>query len=98
MAPSISSADQITFTAGQGGSFAITAVGAPLPAITEKGKLPKGLRFTTGKGDATISGVPKSTKLGTYALKIKASNLVKANVTQSLLVTVKAGSTLTRRH
>jgi hypothetical protein len=88
LAPSFSSVDQATFTGGQDGTFAITASGAPLPGVTEKGKLPKGLHFTKGKGSATIAGTPSSKKSGTYHLEIKASNSVKSNVRQTLTLTV----------
>ena len=85
LAPSIASADKTTFTAGQAGSFAVMATGYPLPAIAEKGKLPKGLSFTAGKGHATISGIARNLKkVHTYVIKIQASNSVKKNVTQSL--------------
>ena len=50
LAPVIASANQATFTKDQQGTFTIDATGAPVPAIVEKGELPKGLRFTAGDG------------------------------------------------
>ena len=70
-------------------SFAVTTSGSPSPKITEKGKLPKGVKFHKGTGTATISG--KATKAGTYHVTIKATfgkGKTKDLVTQAFTLTV----------
>jgi hypothetical protein len=71
--PAVSSPDQATFTVDQPGTFTVTATGTPTPFITEKGKLPKGLHFTSGTGSATISGTPTGAA-GSYPLTVEAAN------------------------
>jgi hypothetical protein len=72
--PTIVSPNQATFTARQTGSFTINATGSPVPSISEKGKLPKGLDFTAGSGTATISGAPTAKKAHTYSITIIATD------------------------
>jgi hypothetical protein len=86
--PTISSASQATFTMGKTGTFTVTATGVPLPAIAEKGKLPKGLHFTKGKGEATIAGIPVAQKPGSHLLTITATNRANAKATQPFTLTV----------
>jgi len=86
-APAVSSADAATFTVGQDGSFPVTASGTPAPSITEKGKLPKGLRFTAGAGAATISGIPTGAP-GSYHITIEAQNGVPPTASQFFTVTI----------
>ena len=92
IAPAISSPDQATFIAGQSGSFTISATGAPVPTISEKGKLPKGLHFKKGKGLATIEGTPSSKSHGSYSVMITASSSTHPNANQSLTLTVSLPS------
>ena len=45
----------------------------PVPKLTEKGTLPKGISFhDNGNGTATISGAPSAKSSGSYRLTIKA--------------------------
>jgi hypothetical protein len=86
--PLISGADQATFTAGQPTSVSLTATGPSTPVFSEKGKLPKGLRFKTAGGSATITGKP-SNKAGRYPLVITATSAgSNERVAQPFLVTV----------
>jgi fibronectin-binding autotransporter adhesin len=71
-AQGITSASSATATIGQFFSFTVIAPGSPIPAISEKGKLPKGLKLVDDKtGSATISGTPVK-KPGTYTVTITA--------------------------
>jgi hypothetical protein len=86
--PVISSTDDAAFTVGQSSSFTVTAAGPSTPALTEKGKLPKGLRFASGPGTATITGAP-SKKTGNYSLIITATaTSTNERIGQRFLVTV----------
>jgi len=86
----ITSADIAATTVGSPFSFTVTTTGSPVPSITEKGKLPKGLTFTdNGNGTATISGTPK--KKGVKHLTITAtfgSGASKYVATQSFTLNV----------
>jgi hypothetical protein len=81
-APTITSANVVTFVFGSFNSFLITTTGSPAPAtITLAGNLPPGdpdhLAFVTftnwGDGTASISGAALQ-GVGTYPLTITASN------------------------
>jgi hypothetical protein len=85
--PSVSSVDQATFTVGQSGTFSVTATGTPLPSITKKGRLPKGLHYTPGTGTATISGTPTGAA-GNYPITIEAQNGVAPTASQFFTVTI----------
>jgi hypothetical protein len=75
-AATITSGNSANVVAGTAFSFTVDTTGVPVPAITEKGKLPKGLTFTdNGDGTATISGTaPTTDKDKTYVLHLKATN------------------------
>jgi hypothetical protein len=47
--PSITSANEATFTTGVKGNFSVLASGYPVPGLTESGTLPSGVTFTGGK-------------------------------------------------
>jgi hypothetical protein len=85
--PSVASANQATFTVGASGTFSVTATGTPLPAITKKGRLPKGLHFTAGTGTATISGTPTGAP-GNFPITIEAQNGVAPTASQFLTLTI----------
>jgi hypothetical protein len=71
-ARAITSPSSATAVEGVSFSFTVTTAGAPLPTLTEKGKLPKRVKFIkNSNGTATISGKPKTT--GVYHLTIKAT-------------------------
>ena len=74
-APSFTSPDTTTMTAGQSGSFTVTTNGYPTPSLGESGSLPPGVAFTdVGDGTATISGTPSVGDSGTYPLSLTATN------------------------
>ena len=67
----------------------MTTSGSPAPKLTEKGALPKGVKFHKGTGRASISG--KATKAATYHITITATfgkGKTKAVVTQAFTLTV----------
>jgi hypothetical protein len=69
-APSFTSADSATATAGSAFSFTVTG-GYPAPSWGES-NLPPGVTFTdNGNGTATLSGTP--TTAGTYAMPLAAT-------------------------
>src|SRR6185437_3705425 len=71
-APSITSANSTTFTAGTAGSFTVTATGTPTPTLTESGSLPSGVTFhDNGNGTATLSGTASAA--GTFAITFTVS-------------------------
>ncbi len=87
-APAFTSAKSATFPVSKADSFTVTTTGYPVPSITEKGTLPKGVTFVANpNGTATLSGTP--TVKGTYSLSFTASNGVGSAATQTFTVTVK---------
>ncbi len=61
-APTITSANNATFTVGSFGTFTVTATGFPAPTLAENNPLPTGVTFTdNGNGTGTLSGVPEGT-------------------------------------
>lgn len=86
----IRSASKVTFRHRRHGSFTIRSTGFPTPTLTEKGKLPKGLKFRAGKnGTATISGTPAASDKGhTTKVKITATNGVGKHAVQTLTIKV----------
>jgi hypothetical protein len=88
-----SSPKTFTTTAGSFCAFTVATYGTPVPSITEKGKLPKGLTFTNnGNSTATIYGTPL--KKGVKHLTVTAtfgSGASKYKVSQTLTLTVDAG-------
>jgi len=86
----IISPNSVTATARSSFSFNVTTTGYPVPSMTEKGKLPKGMAFVdNGNGTATISGTPK--KKGVHHLTITAtfgSGTSKYVVSQAFTLTV----------
>jgi hypothetical protein len=85
-APAVTSGATTYFTAGSAGAFAVTATGAPTPAITESGAL-DGLTFTDqGTGTALLSGTP--TASGTYPITVTATNGIGTAATQALSIIV----------
>jgi large repetitive protein len=75
-APAFTSSRRAAFIIGRAHTAKIIATGFPAARITEKGRLPKGLKFTAGKnGTAVISGDPARTdKHATYVLTLSAAN------------------------
>ena len=73
----ITSADAASAVAGSPFSFSVTTTGIPVPRITEKGRLPRGLAFTTqANGTASITGTPLRTDPNRrYKVTLRATNL-----------------------
>jgi len=85
--PFFKSATTTTFTKSKTGTFTVTAVGPPAPGkVTETGKLPTGIKFTsTGGGTGKLTG--KTTKVGTTTITFKVTNtLGTTNQTFKLVV------------
>ncbi len=88
-APSITSPNGTTFVQGLFGSFTVTAIGFPVPTITESGALPTGVTFNAG----VLSGTPSVT--GTFPITFTASNGVSPNAVQNFTLTVNGQLTIT---
>ena len=87
--PNITSASSTTFAVGTAGSFTVTAMGSPVPTLTEAGALPSGVTFKdNGNGTATLSGTPGAGSAGTYLLTITASNGVGSAARQNFTLKV----------
>ncbi len=90
-APSFTSANKHTFTAGTPGSFPVSASGWPLPDITLKsGTPPADVSFMAGTGTATLqeSGPSAVGDGGVYTLVFSASNGIGPAVPQPFTLTV----------
>ncbi len=83
--PTITSADETTFTRGEPGTFTVEASGSPSPSISESGALPKGVSFEPFSG--TLSGTPSET--GTFPISFSAENGVGQPSTQNFTLTVE---------
>jgi large repetitive protein len=93
-APSVTSANNTTFTEGSAGTFTVTSAGYPTASLTETGALPAGVTFTdNGDGTATLAGTPSAQ--GTFTLTIHAANGVAPNASQSFTLTVDAAPVIT---
>ena len=88
-APSITTANNTTFTVGTAGSFSVTATGSPTLALSESGTLPSGVVFTDDEsGNGILGGTPAAGTGGSYPITITASNGITPNATQSFTLTV----------
>jgi autotransporter-associated beta strand protein len=96
-APAITSADNVTFTAGSSATpFTVTTSGFPAATLTESGALPSGVSFTQGaNGTATLSGTPAANTGGTYTLTITANNGVGLDATQTFTLTIDQAPAIT---
>jgi|GEM_PF-728205 len=96
LTPTITSANNTTFTTGSAGSFTVQTTGLPNAAITESGSLPSGVTLTdNGDGTATLAGTPDATTGGTYVITLNASNGFSPDGTQSFTLTVDQAPTVT---
>ncbi len=92
----ITSGSATTFATGAAGSFLVTTIGSPVPALTETGPLPTGITFVDNKdGTASLSGTPAAGSGGIYPITIAAANGVGTNATQSFTLTVSQGLAIT---
>jgi len=96
-APTITSADTVTFTVGTSGSFSvITSGGVPTPTISASGGLPTGVSFTdNGDGTGSLSGTPAPGTGGAYALTLTAANGVGSAATQAFTLVVHESTAIT---
>jgi len=91
--PAFTSAPSATFRAGVGGTFTVTASGAPTPALAETATMPSGVTFAPATGALTVS---PSAAVGTYSLVFTASDGTDAPVVQnfSLIISSPPAPTL----
>ncbi len=96
-APTIQSADHTAFTVGTFGTYTVSAVGSPTPALTRGGvTLPSGVTFVdNGNGTGTLSGTPAADTGGTYALTFSASNGTLPDAQQNFTLTVNQAPAIT---
>ncbi len=99
MAPTITSGDQATFSAGTAGVFDITTTGTPdASSLTDDGfsgctpsRLPASITLQyTGGTTAVLEGTPQAGDGGIYTVCLNASNGVGSPATQVLTLTVNA--------
>ena len=90
--PSFTSADTVSATVDVDLTFVVTTTGVPLPVITEKGKLPRGMSLhRENNGTARLTG--RSLRTGTFPLTFKAvfgKGPTRTVVTQAFTLTVHA--------
>jgi hypothetical protein len=92
-APTITSANNTTFTVGTSGSFQVTATGFPASiTFSTSGPLPSGVHLSSS---GLLSGTPAAGTGGTYNFTITASNGVSPNATQSFTLTVDQAPAIT---
>lgn len=91
--PGLTSANSANFMVGSAGTFSVTAVGTPTPALSLAGTLPSGVSFTPATG--VLAGTPALGTAGSYALTLSAANGVPPTATQAFTLTVaKAAQTI----
>ena len=83
VAPTITSANNATFTQGHAGTFTVTATGSPAPTFSETGTLPSGITLSSA---GLLSGT--TTQSGTFHITIDATNGIAPDATQSFTLTV----------
>ena len=96
--PSITSANNTTFTVGTPGTFTVTTTGYPTVTTISDGSptLPGGVTFTNnGDGTATLTGTPHAGTGGAYIFTITASNGVSPNATQVFTLYVDQSPAIT---
>jgi len=94
LAPAITSANSVAFTAGTSGTFTVTTTGSPVSTLAKTGSLPSGVNFTdNGNGTATISG--SAAAVSSSSITITASNGTLPNATQPFTFNVVAAPAFT---
>ena len=89
--PKIKAPGRVVVRVGRKASVKLKASGKPTPALVlSKGHLPKGLSFHKGTGKASITGRATRSAVGTYHLKVRATNLM-GKTTHRLTLVVKRG-------
>jgi len=84
-APLITSPDSWRFYVGVAGTFTVTTIGNPTPAITESGSIPVSF-VDNGNGTGTLSGTPAIADV--YDIIFTASNGVGTPASQNFTLTV----------
>ena len=88
-APGITTANHTTCTAGKACAFTVTSTGVPTPGLSEKGALPRGVKFKdNGDGTATLAGTPAAGSGGTYPFRITATNVAGSDTQSFTLIVV----------
>ncbi|HEY4993218.1 MAG TPA: YncE family protein [Nakamurella sp.] len=90
VSPVVTSASSATFTVGSTRTFKVTTSGSPAAAVTETGRLPRGLTFTAddAAGTADLTGRPAAGTGGIYPITISASNGIPPAVTEAFRLVV----------
>jgi hypothetical protein len=97
-APSVTSANGVTFAIGAPGTFAVTMSGFPSGAAASfsdgGANLPSGVSFVdNNNGTATLAGIPATGTIGAYPFTITVANGIGPNGTQAFVLTVVAAGT-----
>jgi hypothetical protein len=88
--PTFGNADHATVKIGKHATITVHASATPTATITKlRGKLPKGMKFSSGKGSATIAATPARGTAKTYVLHLRARN-VRASTTEAFTLKVVA--------
>ena len=83
------SANAVTFTAGQFNTFQVTVTGKPTPALSEDGALPSGVTFVdNGNGTGTLSGTPAANSVAVYPIVFNAEKNKPHGSSQNFTLTV----------
>lgn len=93
-APTITSADNATFTIGKRGSFTVMATGFPATTFSEMGALPAGITFSS---TGILSGTPSPGTVGSYPIIIAATNGLPPDATQTFTLTVNQAPVITSK-
>jgi streptogramin lyase len=92
-APTFTSANGATFTAGSPGAFQVAATGFPTPSLSESGVLPTGVVFDPTTN--LLRGTPAAGSAGSYTVTFTATNNVGNAVSQTFTLAVNPPPPLT---
>ena len=89
--PAVEAASSLTFLAGRQVRYRIKSTGFPAPALSERGRLPRGLSFRAGAdGTALITGKPaRGDKGKRYVITITASNHIGHAATKKVTIRIR---------
>ena len=84
------SADNVTFIAGQPNTFQVTVTGKPTPALTEDGRSAcrRHVPVDNGNGTGTLSGTPAANTVGTYPWSSMRRRTSRTSPSQNFTLTV----------
>ena|GEM_PF-1377450 len=97
IAPTITSANTVTFHVGVPQSFTVTTTGTPTPTLTAGSiTFPSGVTYVDNSdGTATFSGTPASGSVGSYTVTLHAQDNIPPDAVQTLtLIVAKSAQTL----